>query len=99
MLQADADDNREVVDFLSFKVIGLERHIAYIDLGSARYCFENIFDALSCCFQMYFVLDINYPEGTAHLWDFINIAFFNIETKNVAPFAFTLLSDLNANDE
>lgn len=80
---------------MSFKIVGQGSHVAHIEMGRTKYSFENIFEALSCCFQLFFTLNVKYPEGTAHLWDFINIAFFNIETIDVAPFAFTLLSDLS----
>lgn len=87
------------MDFLSFKLIGNGKHIAYVQLGEGvRYCFEDIFEGLRCCFQLFFTLNLRYPEGTEHLWDFLNIAFFNIDTKNIAPFAFTLLTDLNGSD-
>lgn len=94
--QTENDDERKVVNFLSIKVIGVEKHVAYVQLGTTEYSFTNIFHALTFGFKLFYVLNMNFPKGTEQVWDFINLAFFNIETTKISPTCFTLLSDLKA---
>ena len=55
----------------------------FVIFENVKYQFKTFLEALTFCFHVYVVFDLEYPKATSNLWIFIQKFFFEIDFKNV----------------
>lgn len=69
----------------------------YIVLNNIRYEVTSLLKAVGACFKIIFVLNAEYPSECKHVWQFIQEALFQLDTKFEKNYTTvnTLITDLN----
>lgn len=77
--------------------VGPEVDEVYVKVDEHMYRVSGIQKAIDICFKFFFALQAKYPIESEQVWQFIQLYFYNIETRQDKKFVGvnTLINDLN----
>lgn len=88
------DDDRKSGGFVEVKLIGSNsEYHTYVYLDSIEYLFTDVSSAIDFAFKLHYVFNLEFPKPSAHVWDFLNLAIYEINTQGKNS-NFEVLSDI-----
>lgn len=89
------DDTRKVGGFIEVKLIGSKSvYHTYVYLNKIQYVFPDVLAGIDCAFKLHYVFNLKFPKTTEHIWEFLNLAIYDINTKGRQAANFEVLSDI-----
>lgn len=91
----DNDDTRKVAGFIEVKLIGSNSiYHTYVYLNKIQYVFPDVLAGIDCAFKLHYVFNLKFPKTTEHIWEFLNLAIYDINTKGRQVANYEVLSDI-----
>lgn len=94
---SENDDTRNEGSFIEVKLIGsTSKYDTFVYIDNIQYTFGDVAAGIDCAFKLYYVFNLAFPKTTAHVWEFLNEAIYNISItskSNQAP-NFEVLADI-----
>lgn len=77
-----AEETKTPIQPKVFIIGPLESSIACVRIHEIIFNFVNIFEAIDCCFKLFWSLNLKYPEESKHCWLFIQKIIYKIKSVN-----------------
>lgn len=68
------------------------------DFENVRYKVFSITKAIDICFRAFHVFHIKYPDACIHVWNFLNMQFYEIPSKYASSVTSMLLKSIQGNN-